>query len=178
MPKHWRPVLTWRASQATRTFTMTFLNEARSRNRVYNLERQRRSSRGSLTRMRPTCGHWDFAVRLLLLRAPIPGFAGHITRSSRITAVGTGSTRTTIKTGTILSTTASATLAGTIHLNLVMISSMEVIPLARRLVTMAAPTRLEWHRARNGSAAVTWIRATAHRPGTSSAWNFSSRLIH
>src|SRR5437016_10860258 len=125
---------------------MTFLNEARSRNRVYNLERQRRSSRGSLTRMRPTCGHWDFAVRLLLLRAPIPGFAGHITRSSRITAVGTGSTRTTIKTGTILFTTASATRAVTIHLSLATIFSTEVTPLARRLVTTALVTRLEWRR--------------------------------
>ena len=153
---------------------MIFLNEALSRNR--SPERRRRSSRGLLIPMRPMSGRWDFAARLLLLQELIPGFAGHITRSSRITAGGTEQTPITILTGTTPSMTAWATRAGTIRLSLAMISSTEVTPLARQLATTAAPTRLEWRPAQNGSAAVTWIRGTAHRPDTSSAWNFSWRL--
>ena len=119
-----------------------------------------------------------FTARLLLLQARIPVFAGRITRSSLITAAGMEQTRITILTGTTPSMTAWATLAGTIRQSLAMISSMAVIPSARRSATMAAPTRLEWRPAQNGSVAVTWTRATAHRPGTSSAWNFSWRLTH
>jgi hypothetical protein len=153
LPRRWRPVLTWRALQATRTFTMTFLNEARSKNHLYNppqTDARRPSSRASLTRTRLTCGHSDFAAKPLLLQAPIPGFAGHITHSSRTTAVGTGQAPITTLTGTTLSTTASATLAGTIRLSLAMIFSTEVTPLARRLVTTALVTRLEWRQAQNG----------------------------
>src|SRR4029077_19534998 len=145
---------------------MIFLNEALSRNR--SPERRRRSSRGLLIPMHPMSGHSDFAARLLSLQELIPGFAGHITRSSLTTAVGTDKTPITILTGTTPFITAWGILAGTIHLSLAMIFSMEVTPLARQLVTTAGPTRLEWRPAQNGSAAVTWIRGTAHRPDTSS----------
>jgi hypothetical protein len=158
---------------------MIFLNEALSTTRLCNrasLVRPRRSSRGLLIRTRLTCGHSDFAARLLLLQELIPGFAGHITRSSRTTAGGTEQTPITILAGTTPFTTAWATRAGMIRLSLAMISSMEVTPLARQLATMAAPTRLEWLPVQNGSVAVTWTRAMAHRPDTSSAWNFSWRL--
>ena len=158
---------------------MIFLNEALSTSRLCNrasLVRRRRSSRGLLIPMRLMSGHSDFAARLLSLQELIPGFAGHITLSSRITAGGTEQMPITTLTGTTPSMTAWATRAGTIRLSLAMISSTEVTPLARQLATMAAPTRLEWLPAQNGSAAVTWTRAMAHRPDTSSAWNFSWRL--
>ena len=54
---------------------------------------RRRSSRGLLIRTRLTCGRSDSRARLLLLPELIPGFAGLITRSSRITAAGTEQTR-------------------------------------------------------------------------------------
>ena len=46
---------------------------------------------------------------------------------------------------------------------------------ARWWATTAAPTRSAWRRARSGSAAATWTRATARRPPTSSASSGSSR---
>jgi hypothetical protein len=158
---------------------MIFLNEALSTTRLCNrasLVRPRRSSRGLLILMRPMSGRSDFAARLLSLRELIPGFAGHITLSSLITAGGTEQTPITTLTGTTPSITAWATRAGMIRLSRAMISSMEVTPLARQLGTMVAPTRLGWRPAQNGSVAVTWIRATAHQPDTSSAWSFSWRL--
>ena len=39
------------------------------------------------------------------------------------------------------------------------------------------PTRSGWRLAQSGLPAVTWTRAQAHQPDTSSAWNFSWRLI-
>ena len=53
-----------------------------------------------------------------------------------------------------------------------------LIPPAQRSATTAWVTRSGWRPAQSGLAAVTWTRATAHRPDTSSAWNFSLRLIH
>ena len=81
---------------------MTFLNEARSSNRLCDpavLRRQRRSSRGSLTRMRLMFGRSGSRGRLSWLPAPIPVFAGHITRSSLIIVAGTESTPITILAG-------------------------------------------------------------------------------
>ena len=53
-------------------------------------------------------------ARLSFLQALIPGFAGHMTHSSRITAAGTESTPITILTGTTPFMTVWATRAGTI----------------------------------------------------------------
>ena len=72
--------------------------------------------------------------------------------------------------------TASATLAATIRHSLAMISFTAPTPPAQRSATTAAATRSGWRPAQSGSVAVTWTRATARRPDTSSAWNFSSRL--
>jgi hypothetical protein len=181
LPRRWRPVQTWRASQATRLFTMTFLNRAPLSNRLWcpaHLALRRRSSRALLTRMRLTCGRWDSEARLSLLPAQIRVNAGHITRSSRTTVGGTESTPITTLTGTIQFMTVWAILAATIRNSLAMISSTAPTQLAQRLAMTAALIRLEWRPGQNGSVAVTWTRATAHRRGTSSAWNSSLRLIH
>ena len=74
---------------------MTFLNEVRSSNRLCGpaaLRGRRRSSRGSLTRTRLMFGRLGSRGRLSWLPVRIPVFAGHITRSSLITAAGTEST--------------------------------------------------------------------------------------
>ena len=78
------------------------------------LRRRRRSSRGSLTRMRLMSGRSDFKRRdYCCCQELIPEFAGHITRSSLITAAGTEQTRITILTGTTPFMTAWATRAET-----------------------------------------------------------------
>jgi hypothetical protein len=112
------------------------------------------------------------------LRALTPVFAGRITRSSHTTVAGTASTPITTLIGTIPFMTVWAILAGMIRNSLVTISSTARTRLAQRSATMAALIRLEWRPVQDGSVAVTWTRAMAHRRGTSSAWNFSLRLIH
>ena len=87
-----------------------------------------------------------------------------------------GRTPTTITTGTTPFMIASATLAATIHRFLAMISFTALIPQAPRSAMMALATRSGWRPAQNGSVAVTWIKATAHRLVTSSACNCSLRL--
>ena len=75
-------------------------------------------------------------------------------------------------------TTVWATLVGTIRSNLATISVMAPIQSARWSATMALATRLEWRPAQSGSVAVTWTRAPARQPGTSSAWSGFLRRIH
>ena len=160
---------------------MIFLKRGRLSNRLCSPAvplLRRRSSPALLTRTRLTCGRLDFTGRRLLLPERILGFAGLMTRSSLITAAGTEQTRITIKTGTTPFTTAWGTHAGMIRQSLATISSMERIPSLPRLAMTAVPTRSAWRPAQSGSVAVTWTRATAHQPGTSSAWNFSWRLTH
>ena len=160
---------------------MTSRNLGRLSNRLCNLARRvllRRSSRALITRTRPMSGRSDSAERPSSLRALTPAFAGRMTRSSLTTAVGTEQTRITIKTGTTPFTTSWETLAGTIHLSLGMISSTGVTRLVQQSGMTGLAIKLEWRRARSGSVAVTWTKATAPRPGTSSAWNFSLRLTH
>jgi len=178
LPRRWRLAPTWRASQAIRTFTTTFLSRARLRNHHYSPAPRRPSSRGLLTRMRRMSGRSGSRGKLSSLRAPTPVFAGRTTRLNRTTVAGTESTAITTLTGTIPSMTVWAILAGMIRSNLVMISSTARIQPAQRSATMAALIRLEWRPAQNGSVAVTWTRGTAHRRGTSSAWNFSLHLTH
>jgi hypothetical protein len=157
---------------------MTFLNPVRLSTHHCNPVPLRRSSLASNTRTRPTYGRWDSEARLSLLPAQIPVFAGPITRSSLTTVAGTEQTRTTTLTGTIPFITVWAIRAETIRSSLVTTSSTARTPPARRSATMAWATRLEWRPAQNGSVAVTWTRAMAHRRGTSSAWNFSSHPTH
>ena len=153
---------------------MTFLKRDPLSNRLCSpavpLPRQR-SSLALLTRTRLTCGRLDSKGKRLLLPEQILAFAGLMTCSSRITAAGTEQTPITIKTGTIPFMTAWGTHAGMIHRSLATISSTERTPSQRRLAMTAAPIRSAWPPAHNGSVAVTWIRETAHQPGTSSAWN-------
>src|ERR1051325_11122009 len=82
----------------------------------------------------------------------------------------------TIKTGTTLFTTALATPAVTMHKRLAMTMVMVPIPQALQLAMILRATKSEWRRTRSGSVAATWTRATAHRPDTTSAWNFFSHL--
>ncbi len=116
--------------------------------------------------------------RLSWLPAQIPVFDGRMTRSSLITEVGTEQTRTITLTGMIPFMTAWAIPAETIRRSLAMITSTAAIPPAPRLVMTAALIRSGWRPAQNGSVVVIWTRALAHRQGTSSAWNFSSRRTH
>src|SRR5262245_50813512 len=71
---------------------------------------------------------------------------------------------------------ARATRAGTIRRFLAMTMVMGPTQLALWSAMMALVTRLGWRPARSGMVAVTWTKATGHRQGTSSAWNFSWRL--
>ena len=68
-------------------------------------------------------------------------------------------------------------LAAMIHRFLAMISFTALTPRAQRSAMTARATRSGWRRAQSGLVAATWTMATAHRPDTSSAWNFSWRLI-
>ena len=157
---------------------MTSRDEARSSNRLCDpavLRRQRRSSRGSLTRTRLMFGRSGSRGRLSWLPVRIPVFAGHITRSSLITVAGTESTRITILAG-MTAFIPVAAFADLTRQSLVTISSMAAIQQAQRSETMAGPTRSAWRPAQSGLLAVTWTRATAHRRHIWSAWNFSSRL--
>ena len=90
-------------------------------------KRRRQSSRASLTRTRRMYGRWVSGARESRLLALIPASAGRITHSSLTIAAGTESLPITITTGMIPSTTALATLAGTIRLSLAMITVMALI---------------------------------------------------
>src|SRR5437764_1138611 len=76
--------------------------------------------------------------------------------------------------GPILSMTVSRIPAGMIHRFPATISFTVLTLQAQRSVTMARVTRLGWRPARNGSAAVTWIRAPAHPLVT---WNACSGFL-
>ena len=67
----------------------SFLNRALLLKRLRTSSVRRRSNRASITRMRRRSGRWDSPGRILLLRAPIPVFAGRITRLNLTTAAGT-----------------------------------------------------------------------------------------
>src|SRR6476659_5659126 len=82
----------------------------------------------------------------------------------------------TIITGMTQSTTALEIHAAMIRLFLATILVMARIRWAQRLATTQWETRSGWRPSRNGSDVVTWIKATAHLPDTSSAWNGSLRL--
>src|SRR5215467_12096257 len=114
------------------------------------------SSRASLTRTRQTYGRWALPDRTLLLRARTQAFDGRMTRSSLTTAAGTGRTRITITTGTILFTTASAIPAGTIRLFLATITFTALTLRARRSATTAWVIRSGWRPGQSGLVAVTW----------------------
>ena len=87
-----------------------------------------------------------------------------------------GVTPITITTGTTPFTTALEIHAATIRRSLATTTVMARTRSGLRLATTAWVIRLGWRPARNGSVAVTWTRATAHRPDISSAWNGFLRL--
>ena len=160
----------WRDWKAIRVFIMTCLNPALLSKRLRDLLQ---SSLASLTRTRLMSGHLGSPGKTLLWPAPTPVFAGRTMRLSRTIAAGTGRTPITITIGTIRFMTALAIPAVTIRSNLAMITFTARTPLAQRLAMTAWVTRSAWLPGRNGSGAVTWTWATAHRPDTSSAWNGS-----
>ena len=77
-------------------------------------------------------------------RAPIPVFAGRITRLNLTTAAGTGSRPITISIGMTPSTPAAAFAANSPSLAMTFFTA--ATPLPPRSAAMAAPTRSEWRR--------------------------------
>src|SRR2546430_3359550 len=166
----------WHEWKVIHILKILFLHQALLLSHLRNRTSRRRLNRVLPTRTRRTYGRSVLEVRELRWPERTPASAGRITHLSRITAAGTESRPITITTGMIPFTTAWVTLAVTIRLSRAMTTAMARIRQALRLATMARAIRSVWHPARNGSAAVTWTRETAHRLATSSAWNGFLRL--
>ena len=89
---------------------MIFLNPARSKKRLRDLQRPATIEPGINYTHAPQVWALGFTGQTLLLPVPILAFAGRITRLSLTIAAGTDRTPITITTGTIPFTTAPAIL--------------------------------------------------------------------
>ena len=135
----------------------------------------RRLNPASITCTLPRYGHWVLLDRTLWWRVPTQACAGRIMRLSLTIEVGTAWLRITITIGTTRYILAVA-FAVLTRLSHAMIALMVRTPPVRWSVMTAWVTRSVWRPAQSGLVAATWIRATAHRPDTSSACNGSWRL--
>jgi hypothetical protein len=150
---------------------------ARSKTGLLTPSVRKRSSPGSTIRTHRRYGPWGSPGRTSLLPVRIPAFAGRITRSNLTIAGGTESRPITITIGMTPFTTAPGIRAVTIRRFPAMISFTAATRQEQRSATMGWATRSEWRLERSGLVAVTWMKATVHRPDTSSAWNSFLRLI-